>query len=185
MHATRLCTNTVHHFGRRIFTTTGRYFIGLHDETRRILCAGIGLLCMRQDPRICVRTNTVQWAPVEQRYRGPRRINALLKLPLAQARCRVSHSRNTLLILPPAQTRCRASQHVYSHCASGIFMALRHGMNRHGADNAAERIRHCADRGLSFRICKRLAFVFVCLFDCVSSQQACRRGGGSKFAFAA
>ena len=113
------------------------------------------------------------------------RRNTLLSRPPAQARCRVSHSRNTLLNLPPAQTRCRASQHVYSHCTSGIFMALRHGMNRHGADNTAERIRHCADRGLSLHICKRLAVVFVCLFDCVSSQQACRREGGSKVALTA
>ena len=135
--------------------------------------------------RICVCTNTVQWAPVEQRYRGTRRRNTLLSRPPAQARCRVSHSRNTLLNLPPAQTRCKASQHVYSHCASGIFMALRHGMDRHGADNAAERIRHCADRGLSLNICKRAAFVFVCLFDCVSSLEACRRGDVFRAAFAA
>ena len=75
----------------------GRYFIGLHDETRRILCAGFDLLCVRQDPRVCVRTNTVQWPPVEQRYRGTRRRNTLLNWPPAQARCRVSHSRKMLL----------------------------------------------------------------------------------------
>ena len=64
------------------------------------------------------------------------------------------------------------------------FLALRNGMNRYGADNAAEGIRHCDDLGLSLNVCNRFALVFVCFFDCVSSQQACR-GGGSKVAFAA
>ena len=135
--------------------------------------------------RICVCTNTVQWALVEQRYRGTRRRNTLLNRPPAQARCRVSHSRNTLL-------NCRLHKHGAERASmftaiaqAGFFMALRHGMNRHGADNAAKRIRHCADRGLSLNICKRLAVVFVCFFDCVSSQQACRREGGSKVALTA
>ena len=147
-----ICTNTVqrNHFAQIRCTILAGGYLQPQGGVSQECMMERGALCVQaliwytrfEYSRICVCTSTVQWAPVEQRYRGTRRRNTLLNRPPAQARCRVSHSRNALLNLPPAQTRCRASQHVYSHCASGIFMALRHGMNRHGADNAAERIRH-------------------------------------------